>query len=394
MLAESVGTTNDRIAAPVAQVSLLRPDLIPDLEPVFKLADSLSPDRAGLPSSRNLAKGIVAYRRGAFVEALKCFDGWQWYAELNYGPASFAGYFCAMIHFKQGDFRAAQTDLREAATRLEALVHSGELGYNWVWYGKATVIRAEAEQMILGREVSTTVNAAWLKEARARWAPVRQRLNEGDRLVFQKRWTAARDAYWAAIHQPAFDWEAAEAAWPIGNSIMATKIGVTFLLAGDTTNYAQLCKMLLTRLDAHPDPFIWHTLRTCLAGQLPQGSELLKKLDQRATQLTQNPKGAAPEIVNLIRTMAAYRSGRYKEASGAAITGGRLSVRNATQIVRAMALARSGRAEEGKRDLQQAETNLVQPLKLLTGDLWWDLAMCQLLLDEAHRVLSETPLKR
>jgi Flp pilus assembly protein TadD len=88
--------------------------------------------------------------------------------------------------------------------------------------------------------------------------------------------------------------------------------------------------------------------------------------------------------------MAAYRSGRYQEAVDAAKVAGRLSVRNAARIFRAMSLGKLGRWEEAGRDFQQAEANLAKPLKNLTGDAWWDLALCQLALDEAHRLFGET----
>jgi serine/threonine protein kinase/tetratricopeptide (TPR) repeat protein len=391
MVTEAARTTNEELAASVTLVTMLRPDLVPDVESAFRLAASVTPGTPGRFSDANMVKGMAAYRRGDLADALKWFEGWRPLTEINYGSSSLAGCFCAMIRFPQGNAGAAKADLKEAGKLLDALIHSGELWENWCLYGRAAVVRAEAERLILGREVSSIADAAWLEAARTRWAPVRRHLNEGDRLALEKKWKAARDEYAAAIREPAFDWHAAEAAWNTHNSILATKIGITFLLAGDSANHEQLCQELFALLAEHPDPaYAWHMLRTCLAGELKPGGQLAKKADESAARLAQDPGGVTPEAVSLIRTMAAYRSGRYQEAVDAAKVAGRLSVRNAAQIFRAMSLGKLGRWEEARRDLQQAEANLTKPLKNLTGDLWWDLALCQLALDEAHRLFGET----
>ena len=61
---------------------------------------------------------------------------------------------------------------------------------------------------------------------------------------------------------------------------------------------------------------------------------------------------------------------------------------NLARTFRAMALAKSGKVEEGRRELHQAETELGDHVKTLTGDSWWDLALCQAALDEAHRLFA------
>jgi tetratricopeptide (TPR) repeat protein len=391
MVTEAAGTTNEEFATSVTLVTLLRPDLVPDVESVFRLADSMIRGTPGRFSGLTMVNGMVAYRRGDLADALKWFEGWRHVTEIDYGRSSLAMCFCAMIRFRQGNADAAQADLKEANKRLDALIHSGELWQRWYDYGMAAVVRAEAERLIPGREVSSIADAAWLEAARTRWAPVRRHLNEGDRLALEKKWKAARDEYLAAVREPAFDWQAAEAAWNTENSILATKIGITFLLAGDSANHEQLCQQLFALLAEHPNPpHAWHMLRTCLAGELKPAGQLAKKADEWAAFLAQDPGGITPEAVSLIRTMAAYRSGRYQEAVDAAKVAGRLSVRNAAQVFRAMSLGRLGRWDEARRDLQQAEANLAKPLKNLTGDAWWDLALCQLAFDEAHRLFGAT----
>jgi tetratricopeptide (TPR) repeat protein len=391
IVTEIARATNEEAFMAVISVTMLRPDLVPDVESVFRLADSMIRGTPGRFSGLTMVNGMVAYRRGDLADALKWFEGWRHFINIGYGPTCLAGCFCAMIRFRQGNADGAQADLKEARKRLDALIHSGELGGRWFQYGEAAVVRAEAERLMLGREVSSIADAAWLEAARTRWAPVRRHLNEGDRLALEKKWKAARDEYLAAVREPAFDWQAAEAAWNTENSILATKIGITFLLAGDSANHEQLCQQLFALLAEHPNPpHAWHMLRTCLAGELKPAGQLAKKADEWAAFLAQDPGGITPEAVSLIRTMAAYRSGRYQEAVDAAKVAGRLSVRNAAQVFRAMSLGRLGRWDEARRDLQQAEANLAKPLKNLTGDLWWDLALCQLVLDEAHRLFGGT----
>jgi tetratricopeptide (TPR) repeat protein len=254
IVTDAAGTTNEVGAEDVTSVTMLRPDLVPDVESVFRLAASMPRGTPGEFSGATMVKGMAAYRRGDLADALKWFEGWRHFTNIGYGPTSIAGCFCAMIHFRQGNADAAQADLKEAGKRLDTLIHSGELCEKWFQYGEAAVVRAEAERLILGREVSSIADAAWLEAARTRWVPVRRHLNEGDRLALEKKWKAARDEYLAAIREPAFDWQAAEAAWRTENSILATKIGITFLLAGDSANHEQICRQLFALLAEHPNP--------------------------------------------------------------------------------------------------------------------------------------------
>jgi hypothetical protein len=53
-----------------------------------------------------------------------------------------------------------------------------------------------------------------------------------------------------------------------------------------------------------------------------------------------------------------------------------------------MSLGRLGRWDEGKTELARAETNLRQSLERMTGDYWWEVAQCQVLLEEAHRLFG------
>src|SRR5262249_37738492 len=140
LLSQQAGTTNQGIASAVVRVTLFRPDLLADVEPVFKLA-LVVPGTPGHLGDENVAKGMAAYRQRDFCGSLKWLEGWRRWAENNYGPASQAGYFCSMAHFKQGNLTAARADMADAGRRLDVLVRSGELGSDWSKYAESAVVR-------------------------------------------------------------------------------------------------------------------------------------------------------------------------------------------------------------------------------------------------------------
>ena len=182
----SSSTTNATSARKVALVCLLLPSALPNLEPVLKLADLAI---EGVPAEARhgrMAKGLAEYRRGHWREALAWVDdsgGRQ--SGVNYG-ASRCGYICAMAHFQLGEEITARAELEEAGERLADSVASGHVS-DWFAYGGNVVLRAEAERLILGREVSTVMDSAGLEHARKRWAPVRQWLLEAERLAGQRQ---------------------------------------------------------------------------------------------------------------------------------------------------------------------------------------------------------------
>jgi serine/threonine protein kinase/tetratricopeptide (TPR) repeat protein len=376
-------------AAQVLRVALLNPDLIAESNRALQLAERLPAENPGLFTDNNISRGVAAYRRNTLPEALRLFGGWRTSSVGDAAQSSTAGYCSAMIHFRQGETNAAQSDLQEADKRLNALLHSGELGDAWYLYGEAAILRAEAERLIFGRQLTPIANAASLKTARIKWARVRTHLNNGDRYALEKNWPAAHDEYLAAIRDPVFSWPAAEAVTFTHNSILATRIGITFLLAHDSFAHEELCREWFVLTENQPAPGqTWHFLRTCLAAELNPSGKLIIQANQLLQKLTEESGKVTPEAISLLRTMAAYRSGKYQQAIQAAPIAGRPSVRAAAQLLRVMALAQVGRVKEAKTDLRQVETGLARPLKNLTGDLWWDLAMCQLLLNEAHQLIN------
>jgi tetratricopeptide (TPR) repeat protein len=389
-LAEFEITTNADWARVVAETCLLRPASVPDQESVLKLAER---GAHNLPDRRwgQLAQGIAEYRCGRFAEALTTLERLRQTA-LPFA-ASQAGYLCAMIHYRQGNPAIAKAEMEEAAKHLESFVRSGKLGDSWHEYGRVAIIRAEAECLILGHEISPILGAQWFEQAREQWTPVRRHLNEADRLAGRGKWTDARDEYLAAIEEPEFDWETADSChWNLAN-----KIGFTFLRAKDRTAHEQLCRRLFARLDHFPDGDLAATVaKMYLASGLCLTNDLGRKALHAAETMKDDPGNFPPEFLDVVTVMAAYRTGRYHEAIDRAKnieTANGLALSNEARLYHAMGLARLGRVEEGKKELAQAEKNLGKSLARLTGDYWWELARCQLALDEAHRLFGETAKK-
>jgi len=385
------GTTNANSARMVAEVCLLAQETQPDLEPVFALADLAPQADASFNGWNRLAKGMAEYRRGHLDEALRWFEPVR--CSQRSSAASQAGYFCAMIHHRQGDTAAARAALDEAARRLMAFVQTGQFGSEWHEYGRVAAIRAEAERLILGEEESTLVDAAWLEAARQRWLPIRHRLLEASYLAGRQQWPSARTAYLAALREPAFDWESAQNLEAINAELsLGSKMGITFLLAQDPENYEGVCRRLFDSVEAHPDPEV--VCRT-IALICARPSPLVHEFAQRFGPWSQVLQAYEPDEVGLARAMAAYRLGKYDAVlndAPAAESSKRVAVRCGAQAFRAMALARLGRAADGQRELRAAEARLKPHLAKFTGDFWWDLGLCQLALDEASRLLGEAPL--
>ncbi len=384
MLTQFAGTTNADWARMVGEVCFLAPDSVPDLGPAFKLAERAPKNEAD--TAGKIARGMAEYRRGNLTVALEWLEGPRHSAQSS--KASQAGYFCAMIHHRQGDTAAAQAALEEAAKRLGWVLRSGELGESWHEYARAAITRAEAERLILGRQLTPFVDAASLASARQRWAPVRRHLNEADRLAAQQKWTEAHAEYFSAMQEPEFDWEAAENA----DLQLANRIGITSLLAKDYAGHDQLCRAWFSRLAKRPDPWVaFFAVRTCLPGTIDVTTDPGRSAVEWAQAVESIPEEVTEEV-SLIHAMAAYRSARYPEAienSKAAEKSAQLAIRSAAQIFRAMSLGKSGRLEQGKKELQKAETQLGRHLTTFTGDYWWDLGLCQLALNEAHRLFGE-----
>jgi len=384
MIARSADTNSAAWAPSVCQVCLLMPGPDLELEPVFKLAERIKADQPALCPEK-IAKGMAAYRQGNMVEALKQFQGWRRCGRSS--EAAQAGYFCAMIHHREGDSAAAHADLDEAARRLAIFVKTGLREETWYKYGYIAAARTEAERMILGRQVTSCLDAAWLESARTQWQPVKRHLSLAGDQVRQRKWSEARDQFVTALHDPDFDWEALLNL----DDYLTTQIGVTFLLAKDLQEHERFYRSLFAHFEEYPDgKWIYHALKACLVREFEPTDELGQEALKWCQTLDHDHGTITPEGIGMIGAMAAYRAGRYQEAieQCKAADKSSLGIRGLARIFRAMALARSGRWGEGKQALEQAETDLGDHVRTLEGDHWWDLALCQVALDEAHRLFD------
>lgn len=293
-----------------------------------------------------------------------------------------------MIHWHQGEVTTAKKEIAEAARRLSQLTRSGRLGDRWHEYGRVAVIRAEAERLIFGHEVSPQINSVSLRSARQSWEPVDRHLLEGDRLVELKKWPEARNEYLAATREPVFEWESAR----LANWALPSRVGMALLLAKDRTNHAEFCRQLFSRLEEYPSlDEAYTSLLIYLSTENHDLDDLLPKALQWSRALEQEPDGSSEEIA-LVRAMVAFRNGRFQEAidmSKVAKRSASLAIRAGTQIYRAMALGKSGRPELGRKELAEAEAVLGEHLESMRGGVWWYFAMCRMACEEAHLVLGE-----
>lgn len=122
VLGSPLATTNRGWARTAAEVGLLRPELQTNVGIAFKFGDGALEEEWDIPGQ--IAKGMTEYRRGRLDQALKSFEVPR-RCFRRPALAAQAGYFCAMIHHRQGDSAAAAEAMRQAGKRLEAVVRRG-----------------------------------------------------------------------------------------------------------------------------------------------------------------------------------------------------------------------------------------------------------------------------
>ena len=378
-------TTNADWARATAEICLLTPDALPDLQPVFRLAE-LATKSDDVPQMNQIARGMAEYRRGHLDEASRWFEAPRRGCAPS-SAASQAGYFCAMIHQRQGDNASARANLDEAAQQLAAYLRSG-LYWDWHEYGRVVAVRAEAERLILGREVSTLLGPAELESGRKHWAPVHQRLAQATTYTRRERWKEASAECLAAQQESVFTWDTALNA----EGDLPRAMGITFLLAKDRQSRDRLSRSLFRFLEEHPDPFLaCDVVEICLAAPDAATNAVFRKAITWSA-----PLEGTSNRVNLVRMLMAYRAGRFDEAVERAKAAERsegLAVQGATQLFRAMSLAKLGRTDEGRQAFQAAEARLGPEIAKPHSDNWCDLGLCQLALDEAYQLFGIAPPK-
>jgi tetratricopeptide (TPR) repeat protein len=339
---------------------------------------------------RQMAKAMAEYRRGNWSNALE----WLRRPERSsqFDVAIQACGFAAMARHQLGDPAAARKSLDELNRRLKVMVHTGELGdTSWDGCARAVALRAEAERLILGREVSSPLNPVTMTGQRGKWQEVQQLLQSAERFARQGNWAQARDVYAQALAHPEFNWDP----WEFRPNVVAQQMATTFLLAGDADRHRDLCRALLDR----PQDYLPLTMRERNAWvYLIKMDHFPPDLKSRAlATVRQTCQGAETENSSwiwLICGLTAYREGRYGDALSAldrAQFGGNDAATARLLLYRAMTCQQAGRADDAATALQDAEAAFAQTTPQSAG--WWNTGFYQIALSEV-RSLMGTPGKQ
>jgi tetratricopeptide (TPR) repeat protein len=336
---------------------------------------------------RQMAKAMAEYRRGHWSNALEWLRRPEQSSQSD--VAIQACGFAAMARHQLGDSTAARKSLEELNRRLKVMAHTGELGdTSWDGCARAVALRAEAERLILGREVSPPLNPVTIADQRGKWQAVQQLLQSAERFARQGSWAQARDGYAQALAHPEFNWDP----WDFRPNVVAQQMAATFLLAGDENRHRDLCRTLLDR----PQDGLPLTMRERNAWvYLIKMDHFPPDLKTRAlATVRQTCQGAETENsswVWLICGLTAYREGRYGDALAAmdrAQFGGNDPATARLLLCRAMAFRQARRADDASTALQEAEALFAQTTPQGAG--WWNSGFYQITLRELRSLMAST----
>lgn len=339
---------------------------------------------------RQLAKGMAEYRLGKWANVLKRLYRSQRSSQFDIAIQAWG--FVAMTRHQLGDAAGARVALDGLRRRLNALAHTGELGdrqrTTWDGCARAMALRAEAERLILGKEVSPPLDPARVREQRTQWQFVMQLVYAAERLAQLGRWAEARDAYVQALAHPDFDWD------PLlfRPSVVSQQVAATFLMAGDEARHLDLCRTLLER----PAEILPTTTQERNAWvYLVKMDHLPPDLKTRALTAVQLIRQSAEEENSawlwLVCGLAAYREGRTDDALFAldhAGFGGDVTANARLSVIRAMTCQRTGQTNEAAAALQEAEDLFAQKTPGNSG--WWNDGFYQITLQEL-RSMQRSP---
>jgi eukaryotic-like serine/threonine-protein kinase len=342
--------------------------------------------------------GMAEYRRGNWAEALK----WLQQAERSEAPNVLALAYCfgAMARQRLGQTSDAWEALSRASRQLRVPLEMGQLlAKNWQEVVFGFVARAEAEQLVWGREVSPRVTAELLEQARAKWKSVREPLVRGEGYARQGRWKESRDAYVEALGHPSFDWGAAEQGSPM--RCLSLHMGIAFARSGDSTNHARLCQLLLSlhpEKPMTPDAERDATARTeryaktCflyargLAPELRQGALELARF---AVANQHKKNNHHPGWTRQTGGIAEYYAGDPEQAMEWLQYAEKDTdpfLRGMSMVYRAMVLKKLNRASEAAQVMQDAEV-LLGRSEANPSLYWWGAEHARMALEEARHVL-------
>jgi serine/threonine protein kinase/tetratricopeptide (TPR) repeat protein len=348
-----------------------------------------------------IVQGMGEYRCGRWPEAIKVLEK----AERDPDPrlAALAGSFGAMARYQAGQTNAARESLDRASQLLNRLQQTGVLpGNEWHFVVFGLVARAEAERLILGREVSPPVTVESLAEVRRQWKVVRENLVMGEALAVQGNWNASRDAYVRALDNPSFDWDAAEDESPV--RCLSLQMSTVFARVGDKASHERLCRLFLRMnpggqgsliAERRTTPWAERYTRACFIFAQGLPSELRQPALELArfavaNQATHQDNHAG--WTALAGGMAEYHAGpperamellRVTESDDSAV------LRSLAMAYHAMALHKLNRPTEALRLLKEAEDLISKnPQNLHSTQCWWDAEQCRLALEEARRLIQ------
>ena len=384
---EIFGGRNDPVAAErSARLCLVLPHMSGDLlDRAVELANFCV--SIGPPDHwRYLTKGMAEYRLGQWSNALEWL---QKPADSGALETSALGWgFIAMARHQAGDSANARKALDEVNRRFKVLEKTGGViasaNGSWENCARAVAVRAEAERLILGKEVSPPLNAATLANGRRNWQTFTKLADAARELAKKRMWYEASQAYAQAMAHPAFDWEVLE----LKNSSISREMALVFLQTGDETRHGSVVRVILNR-----------NAEQMSAGQrekhaktaLINTDHLSPELKLRAVALARLACNTADAGTNsqlwFLRGLADYREGKYADALQAFSRANLKSSpanQATTKLFRAMCCQRLGRADEASKEVLQAASTYAGPG---TSD-WFQVAFYELALRELAEVMS------
>jgi tetratricopeptide (TPR) repeat protein len=288
---------------------------------------------------------------------------------------------------------------------LNGWLHAGLLPENdWHYVVFGLIARAEAERLILGREVSPRVTAEFLAESRQQWKAVRDLLRLGDDQARQGKWKASLDAYVRALDHPSFSWAAAEE--ESAQSNLSLQMSTVFVRTGDSAHHARLCRLLLAMHPEHSSSptapreapvMAARYARACFLEAVHLTPDLRRQaleLARFAVRKLEDNKGAHSGWTAQIGGMAEYHAGspeRSLQLLQEAVNDKAAPIRSGALAYTAMVLTQLNRSQEATEALRHAEKLMTEVRTRSSGATWWDLAQAEIALEQARKLIGRRP---
>ena len=338
---------------------------------------------------RQLAKGLAEYRRQNWSGALD----WLRQPETSGLLEVSIQAWCvgAMARRQMGDAAGARHALEEVDKRKKVLVWTGELGRlqdkTWDSIARAMALRAEAEQLILGKIVSPPLNPSEVLENRQKWQPVAWSLNAADQMGKQSQWAPAVEYYSQAMQESAFDWTVSE----MKQDLVPQKMAAAFLMAGEQTRYCDLVRVLVERKMENLAPVMQeHYAQIFVMNPELLPVELKGRALAYARRVCEFPDSESNPWLGLLRGTTEYREGRFEKAlealSQVFFPPAESDGASRVMAYKAMTCKKLGRTQETLEASQEANALFARHLTR-PGD-WTNSAFYQLAMKELLALLA------